>query len=371
MGQSPADNTRGIVLPDSAAKPGYDPALDGLRGLAIGLVLLHHCYGPVFSFFWIGVDLFFVLSGFLITRILLDSVNEKKYLVNFYGRRVLRIFPLYYACLALLFLVAPLMFRMTVHELRYLFDHQGWYWTYMQNWLIVRDGYAPGRSMLLSHFWSLAIEEQYYLVWPFLVFIFRGRKLLWVTLVLIAAAMAVRMSGHYHNPGYYVSTFTRVDSLLIGALLVLLLRYYKEKVSRYLAVLLSVSGLLLLGGLAWFRNPDYSNPFYVKAGYTLLALFFAGLVTWCLDERMNWFKKAMNLRPLIFLGKYSYGLYVFHFPVYWLCRNAFLLQISRFIHQDSLAKIGAASLCVLFTIGLSLVSFHLLEKPFLRLKRYF
>lgn len=371
MERSSAATTRGIVLPDSAAKPGYDPALDGLRGLAIGLVLLHHCFGPAFSFFWIGVDLFFVLSGFLITRILLDSVNEKKYLLNFYGRRVLRIFPLYYACLAVLFFIAPQVFRSTADELRYLFNHQGWYWTYMQNWLIVRDGYAPGRSMILSHFWSLAIEEQYYLVWPFLVLVFRGRKLLWLTLVLIVAAMAVRLSGHYHNPGYYVSTFTRVDSLLVGALLVLLLQHYREKVVRYLAILMPVLGILLVGGLAWFRNPDYSNPFYVKAGYTLLALFFAGLVVLCLDTRMNWFRKIMSLRPLIFLGKYSYGLYVFHFPVYWLCRDAFLQQLSRFIHQDALAKVGAAGLCVLLTTGLALLSFHLLEKPFLRLKRYF
>ncbi len=140
----------------------YYPALDGLRGLAILLVVVYHNFGFINYFFfgWLGVDLFFVLSGFLITDILLRSRDRKEGLSHFYIRRVLRIFPLYYLALLLFLVILPGLgfFRST---LQYYVDNQFWLWTYLQNWLYMIK--PTGETHIIHHLWSLVVEEQVYI----------------------------------------------------------------------------------------------------------------------------------------------------------------------------------------------------------------
>lgn len=362
---------KALTISPEITRQSYFPALDGLRGVAIGLILLHHCFGKLFAFCWIGVDLFFVLSGFLITRILLESLEKKNYLLNFFGRRVLRIFPLYYFVLAVVFFLFPLLINDAEKTFSYLFEHQAWFWTYTENWLINRDGWAPGQNIILSHFWSLAIEEQYYLLWPFVVLLFRGRALLIAIFCLIATAVVIRTAGILHNPGYYVATITRMDSLLMGALLAALLYRFRNLVNNWSKALFVLSGIAILAGLLITRNPDYSNRFFVTAGYTLLAVFFAAVIAIVIEEKNNLLKRSLNNRPLIFLGKYSYGLYVFHFPVFWLLRAPVLELISGWIASPDIAKLATSLVCLAITIACALLSFSLIEKPFLRLKAYF
>src|SRR5215469_6747506 len=160
-------------------------AIDGLRGLAIFLVMLHH-FG-LFSPGWAGVDIFFVISGFLITRILLGTKDSPRYFGNFYTRRVLRIFPLYYSSLALFFVVAvPLGVRYG-WSAAYGMRDAVWFIFHLSNWWI-GGGHMEGS--LITHFWSLGIEEQFYFVWPFLIFVTPRRKLIWITLAIaVASAM--------------------------------------------------------------------------------------------------------------------------------------------------------------------------------------
>src|SRR4030095_2778309 len=145
----------------------YYPALDGLRGLAILLVILYHNFSFINHFFfaWLGVDLFFVLSGYLITSILLNSVNSPHYLKNFYAKRVLRVFPLYYLSLIIFLIIFPLL-GIYKSELKYYVDNQLWFWFYLQNWLLSFN--FPTTGNFLNHFWSLGVEEQFYLAWPFI-----------------------------------------------------------------------------------------------------------------------------------------------------------------------------------------------------------
>src|SRR5687767_14913517 len=155
----------------------YYPALDGLRGVAILLVVIYHNFGFISQsyFGWLGVDLFFVLSGFLITDILLRTVNDPKFLSNFYMRRVLRIFPLYYASLLLfLFIVAPLTSDKI--EWNYYQENQVYLWTYLQNWLYIFK--EPGSAAILNHYWSLAVEEQFYIFWPLVILLLKKPKYL-------------------------------------------------------------------------------------------------------------------------------------------------------------------------------------------------
>src|SRR4030095_1290908 len=147
--------------PDAVRRQHY-PALDGLRGIAILLVVIYHNFGFInySSFGWLGGDLFFVLSGFLITDILINTVGKPGYLQNFYIRRVLRIFPLYYLCLIIFLLVLPRFAILPDSD--YYVRNQAWLWTYLQNWLYIFRG--NDNTVSLHHLWSLAVEEQFYLV---------------------------------------------------------------------------------------------------------------------------------------------------------------------------------------------------------------
>ncbi|HVG42973.1 MAG TPA: acyltransferase [Chitinophagaceae bacterium] len=169
----------------------YYPALDGLRGLAILLVVVYHNFGFINYFFfgWLGVDLFFVLSGFLITDILLKTREQPNFIRHFYTRRLLRIFPLYYLALILFLLLIPAA-NPTLLNVEYYRDNSTWLLLYLQNWLYI---FNPTNQSALFHFWSLAVEEQYYLLWPFAVLLVKRAKVLFGFLFFCLATY------HYHT----------------------------------------------------------------------------------------------------------------------------------------------------------------------------
>ena len=205
---------------------GHLPALDGVRGVAILLVIAHQLspldhptsfVGKIvsrgFGAGWMGVQLFFVLSGFLITGILLDTQSAPNQLRSFFARRVLRIFPLYYATLLVGFVVLPLLGR-GGPALAHNRAHQVWLWTYLSNWVVMTDA----GSKAFSHFWSLAVEEQFYLLWPFV-----ARPLAAVLSTSASGSQGRRClrSGGWRagmsSDAIYHFTITRMDALALGA----------------------------------------------------------------------------------------------------------------------------------------------------------
>ena len=236
--------TAGGAEADPGAGRKHFAALDGVRGLAIILVMAYH-YMVLMPFTihsaalgaavvvcskgWCGVDLFFVLSGFLITGILYDSRENPRYFRNFYARRTLRIFPLYYAVLlsvaALLFLAWLLVPRLWLAQpkLGELAAVQPWLWTYTTNIAVAKGIPVP----LVAHFWSLAVEEQFYLVWPLVMFALPKRAMAPVALSLATAALFIRLGLTYagwSDGAIYVLTPCRMDSLAAGALAAILMR---------------------------------------------------------------------------------------------------------------------------------------------------
>ncbi len=357
----------------------YYPALDGLRGIAILLVVIYHNFSflTFFRFGWMGVDLFFVLSGFLITDLLLKTKENGSFLKNFYIRRVLRIFPLYYLTLFIFFLLAPYFFSekgpSTVFH--YYEENKFWFWTYFQNWLFVEKGMAP--VPYLSHFWSLAVEEQFYIFWPLIVFFVKDlSKLKKLSIILILIAIVFRFYTRISFPDdvekYYCSTLTRMDSLLIGGLLAIRL---KEGLIIPTMFIKSVSCICVLLLTLVFISGDslrQDNLILSTVGYTCFAVFFSCVIYLFITAResiISWFK---GLHILNYIGKISYGIYVYHIPIYLILGTQFSNVISTWANIDK----GQTGICVsvlslIFTLLASTASFYILEKPILSLKKHF
>lgn len=362
------------------------PALDGVRGLAILLVLAHNLspfddHGPllercvelVCDFGWVGVQLFFVLSGYLISGILLDTRGAPGYYRGFFARRVLRIFPLYYGVLVLLLVVLP---DLGLAPERLLADRENriWLWTYLINWA---QPLGAGVAAF-PHFWSLAVEEQFYLVWPFLVARTTPQRLVAVAIALAAigfgSRLGLRLAGA-GSEGPYMFTICRIDALGLGALVAALLRIpaHRERIVRWRGrITLAASALFVAGMFAthgYLRTTFRGQTF----GYTILAVAFAALVLVAVldhERGYGWVGGAFNHSVLRAFGKYSYAIYLFHQPLNQMVGVPWLHSL--FPHGPGLAG-GAAYMAAATaaTYALALVSYHGYEKRFLALKRHF
>jgi peptidoglycan/LPS O-acetylase OafA/YrhL len=359
------------------------PALDGLRGIAILLVLFLHfgqfghglpaptvLVDKVFIHAartgWMGVDLFFVLSGFLITGILYDTKGSPRYFRQFYARRVLRIFPLYYAALVLFLIILPAL-RPEHWVLKDLKTDAAWYWTYLYNVKVAADGFRP--SSALGHFWSLAVEEQFYLVWPIVV-LWLGRKhLLVVCVVAVVGALVFRLVSS--STGYVVLpdvlTPARMDALAVGAFIAVVARSPNGlSVMRRWAVPVAVAAALPLAVLLRY------NVALATVSHTLVALLFGAILVLALTVSPVSLLGTAAASPILrFFGRYSYALYVFHHPLLWF-KPAFSLA---FVPTVFGSQLPAYLLWLVISIGASvaiaLVSWHLLEKQFLKMKKLF
>jgi peptidoglycan/LPS O-acetylase OafA/YrhL len=359
-------------MPADTLNRNHHPALDGLRGAAILLVVVYHNFGFInyFSFGWLGVDLFFVLSGFLITDILLNTVGKPGYLKNFYLRRALRIFPLYFLCLLIFLFLLPALFPPP--GVGYYQDNQFWLWTYLQNWLYI---FKPTDATPLHHLWSLAVEEQFYLVWPLIILVVRKTRILLLIICLIlAAVIGLRLwawMNHDANFAYYqLYTFSRIDGICIGCMVALLQRINKNFFDHFTAPVVLFFAVLNFTFFLINRQYRFSFPYLALAGYTTFAMLFGLLVNEAITRKTKIINLLFDNQLLRFFGKISYGFYVFHWPLYIILAPRLESWLTGKMGWHTM-QFSISLSATLFALAISWLSYQYFEKYFLQLKKRF
>lgn len=363
------------------------PALDGIRALAVTMVFFNHYGGGSHGGFilqllnrirwngWAGVDVFFVLSGFLITGILFDTRNDSHFFKRFFARRSLRIFPVFYLLCAILLLLTPLL-------------HYQWHWlqltflVYLGNFFAnydfslyeVASATHPAAKVLIGHFWSLCVEEQFYPLWPLVVWIVRDRiRLLWVASGICLLALLLRIAMCLTFPVYAKTWIIRtlpfrMDALLFGAILALLLRGPRSDLWQRRCKWIFLGGLALVVPL-FIRFPSIESPWILTIGLTLLAVTSVGLIGITLRSGSPAFR-FFYLKPLRILGKYSYGFYIYHM-IFQLAFVQFLIMLTRKTHSLAIGGIIELSCAFGASFLVAKLSYDLFEVRFLRWKVHF
>jgi peptidoglycan/LPS O-acetylase OafA/YrhL len=367
-------------IKDNQHSAHHYPALDGIRGIAILLVFCYHFAGGgnstnrliriwsgVAGTGWMGVDLFFVLSGFLITGILYDTAHKLHRVKNFYARRSLRIFPLYYGVLLLFLVLTPVL------GLHWKPGHL-FYFFYLSNMMpILTPGLSsPGRGMMVGHLWSLALEEQFYLLWPFVVWHVSQRvRLIKLSVAIMVAALTLRIVLVLHGVSFgyiYPILPTRIDTLVCGGIAALLARGPSPQKLPVKEVLL-VSGTLAIALLIGMSFSAHGPQLLGTVGYTVIAICFACLVLYAQQGKTP-IATIGRWRILRFFGRYSYGLYMYH-GLLFIFLVRLVHPVQHLVHSNVVGGVLVIAASLGITLGISLLSYHFFEAPILRLKARF
>jgi peptidoglycan/LPS O-acetylase OafA/YrhL len=342
------------------------PALDGLRGIAVMLVVLLHslllvpqsrAYGRIVQGGWLGVDIFFVLSGFLITALLLGE-HDRSGRVRFgafYMRRGLRLLPALWGLLAVhvvytLVVGGPGSERQTVT----------WALLYVANWQSVWHFFSLNRE--LGHLWSLAIEEQFYLVWPWLLVALIALRRPRVAGAIIAAGIAFicvhRIGVYNHSTSWVVvleRTDTRADSLLVGCLLAWAWTHGLVRRGGPTLTWLAVVALCICIAFAMT-----TQSFWYYGGSTMFAALVAIVILASVEGQWSG-ARLLSIGPLVQVGRVSYGLYLWHLPIIW--------AVAR--HARSWPAIARLAVAAILIISATMISWRLIERPAQRMRRRF
>ncbi len=368
---------------------GYISELDGLRAAGLMLVLLDHFWTdglPSIGFQlgnlgWIAMDSFFVMSGMLITGILLDSREKAGYFKTYYVRRTLRIFPLYYVMLIVWYLII----RLTNYGINYQIMLQrwgspAWFSFYLGN---IREAFVGNPSRALgvagiayAPLWSLQVEEQFYLLFPLAVAWMRKDHLRRMLIAAVFVSPVLRVITFFalpNNPYFqYVELPCHWDGLALGALIALRLRSGPWKISKFW---LSVWTAILMGAACagsvmstWgTRNQAWGSDWDRTAGYSVSSAGCACLVLWLVSFRDSRYTSVLRLPPVRYLGKICYGVYLLHPLALWIILECIKKHKLHFHKDDPFYVIDG----IVLSIALASLSWYLFERPILKLKDRF
>lgn len=364
-------------LPLTNRRSRHIPELDSIRGLAILLVVTFHsgllingstssekAWLNVVSIGWAGVDLFFVLSGYLITKILIQSRETPNFFRNFFARRVLRIFPLYFGSLAILIACG-----LATHDQRWT------YWLFLQNWIPIVGG--PPQPVTMQPYWSLAVEEQFYLVWPLIIYFLKPKQIGAFCIATIVFSCTLRCLAKTSGVDPWAITITtpfRMDALAFGGLISWIELFFNP------AQLRKAGTNLLLAGFAGVLTIGITESGYrmdgwwaQTIGYTFFAAMCSGLIAIIVsakDGLTSWAILPLQSKVLQHLGNRSYAIYVTHMP-FLVVMTVLYKQRLAIKDTSGTRDVQCFFLAMIGCLITAEVSWHLFEKQFLKLKRYF
>jgi peptidoglycan/LPS O-acetylase OafA/YrhL len=363
-------NLSSSFQPKPVSPAAHMPQLDGLRAFAVVAVAISH-WTPEFLIrvvpWGTGVQLFFVLSGFLITGILLRSmpadvgISLPAALKVFYIRRTLRIFPLYYGVLALslLFALGPIR------------ETWPWHVPYLSNIYYAWHGHGTAVADPFLHLWSLSVEEQFYFLWPFIALLTGRRTLAVLLYCAIAGSLAFRLTIEHILPGIVSVRYLTpscLDALAVGGLIAHARHYKGIAGTRLMARTLGIVGFAGLVGSTVVLNRIIGSENAHRVGHTFLVVFYGGIVAQAAIGFRGPIGSVLTQKPILYLGRISYGLYVFHYfaPIV-ISRLAHALELEHMLQHQPLVL----SAYTAFTLVVSVISWHFYEFPINNLKRHF
>jgi peptidoglycan/LPS O-acetylase OafA/YrhL len=354
------------------------PELDGLRGIAIMLVIFFHYLNnqlltagnfigkalcKATSFGWIGVDLFFLLSGFLIGTILIQNKNSKNYFSTFYLRRLVRIIPNYFLLIIvfMIILVVPYFagdYFLTGNNVLPIWS----YFTMVHNFFMARLNNLGNGAMSVT--WSIGIEEQFYIVFPFIVYYLKDKWLPYLLIVAIVLAVIFRMQYNNWIPAYVLLP-CRMDAIAFGALIAWFNYHYdlKEWVNRkYNWLLLVMTIDIFVCGLLYYKYADLGS-----LRNTYFGIFFSLCLVFALTKKNTFYAALLRNKIFVWIGTISYSLYLFHYMILGICRNLTSSEMEIKSGRDILISIFAFLLSLLF----SWILYKKLETPMVNIGKRF
>lgn len=349
------------------APPARIPELDALRAFAVFAVLSHHyLLGFLPQLGWMGVDLFFVLSGYFITTILLAARGRQNYYSRFYMRRALRILPLYYLQVGGILLYSRLASSgVAYQELVKGWGSPLWLWFYAGNIRsAVLNAFPPNFSLTLL--WSVQVEEQFYLLYPLLIALVPPKHLRKVLAGTIAAALLLRIGLALAVPGHWRLQFVlmpcRMDDLAMGALIADYFRSSQWPLRSKTTLFFAAVGLMLMSVLIYFNGPSWQSLAMGTIGFTLTGVTGMMTVAWVILNAGKASTKYLRLRPLCWAGSISYGVYLLHGPV--------ALAIKTMVYRLGYHSFDKTPLSALIytvaTLAVAAASFRWMEEPILK-----
>jgi peptidoglycan/LPS O-acetylase OafA/YrhL len=356
-----------LPVKPATSKSQYIPALDGLRGIAILLVISYHYfekYTPLVHLGWSGVDLFFVLSGYLITKRLIETSGLPNRYALFYRNRALRIMPLYYLVLVAFYTgIYVLVSPQNIHRFDFYLQHKASYLFFLQNWLFVHSRPVEGH---LIHLWSLGVEEQFYLVWPLFVYTFYKNKyfnqILWA--IIIGVLLYRSVLYHFDNQArYYHHTLCRIDTMVCGALVYFVSSQKQTALFKWLGM---AAAFIIMAGMLVFKTPESFSPFNTTIGYTAFAFLYAAVIYFAIHNPGSTAGSLLKNRALRFIGKISFGLYIFHIPVVVVCNERISSILQQLFHTP--VSYVPEIICLMISFVLSVISYYYFESYFLKKK---
>lgn len=367
------------------------PVLDGLRAFVLLVALVHfrhleqpsagawgeNVYYFAAEFGLMALDVFFVLSGFLITGILLDSKGSTSFFRTFYTRRLIRIFPLYYGFLFIFFVLLPRLYPVQFRELTLTPIQHLYYWAYLTNVGLAVESWGA-LTDFTDHLWSLAVEEQFYLLWPAIVHLLSRNALKATCLICIIAAPIIRVCLALvdANLAGYALTPARADGLALGSLVAI---YWREPEATHpifrqgkRMILMGISILVALFFYLGNLSP-HRESLVLTLGLTASTCLAGGiLIVSLMTAKNSWWCRVIGSWPFREIGRYSYAIYVLHFPLVLVLDRLGIVQRSAF-DQWFGSRIGAelayVGIMMLASLIAGALSWHLYEKHFLKLRR--